>query len=87
MFFNETAISIWLQNVYIPYEFATIKGAVDFIKQLSMGITHGITRIEKDTEHLTIRCPVSGEYLDITSSTITLNALDRELQRQHLYVT
>lgn len=87
MFFNETSISIWLKDVYLPYEFATVKGAIEFIKQLSMGITHGITRIEKDTEHLSIRCPVSGEYLDITASTSTLNTLDRELHKQHLYVT
>ena len=86
MFSNET-ISIWLKDVYIPYEFATIDGAVNFIRQISMGITHGILRIEKDTEHLTVRCPVSGEYLDITSSTKNLDALDRDLYKQHLYKT
>lgn len=87
MFFSDDTITIWLKDVFMPYEFATIEATINFIKQLSLGITHGIIRIEKDTEHLTIRCPVSGEYLDITSSTMTLNKLDRELQRQHLYVT
>jgi hypothetical protein len=86
MFSNQT-VTIWLRYTYLPYEFATIDGAVDFIRQNSMGITHGITRIEKDTEHLTIRCPVSGEYLDITSSEKTLNELDKELSKQHLYKT
>lgn len=84
MFSNKT-ITVWLRDSYLPYEFATIEGCVNFIRQLSMGITHGLTRIEKDTEHLTIRCPVSGEYLDITSLTKTLNELDKELYKQHLY--
>lgn len=84
MFSNQT-ISVWLKNIYLPYEFATVDGTVDFIRQLSMGITHGIVRIEKDTEHLSIRCPVSGEYLDITSSEKMLNELDKELLKQHLY--
>lgn len=83
--FSNDSISIWLKNVYLPYEFATIDGAVSFIRQLSMGITHGLLLIEKDTEHLTVRCPVSGEYLDITSSNKNLVALDKELHKQHLY--
>ena len=86
MFSNQT-ITIWLSDVFLPYEFATVEGAINFIKQLSMGMTHGISKIEKNTEHLTIRCPVSGEYLDITSSEKTLNELDRELFKQHLYKT
>ena len=80
-------ISVWLKNVFLPYEFTSIRDTMTFIKQTSMGITHGITKIEKDTEHLSIRCPVSGEYLDITASTSTLNLLDRELERQHMYIT
>lgn len=84
MFSNQT-ITVWLKDTYLPYEFATIEGTVNFIRQLSMGITYGITKIEKDTEHLSIRCPVSGEYLDITSSTDKINELDKELNNQHLY--
>lgn len=87
MFFNEENISIWLKDVFIPYEFTSVTDAINFIKQLCFGITHGITLMEKDTEHLSIRCPVSGEYLDITSSTIILNKLHRELQKEHLYIT
>lgn len=86
MFSNQT-ITIWLKDVFLPYEFATVEGAVKFIKQLSMNISHSICKIEKDTEHLTIRCPVSGEYLDITSSEKILNMLDKELLKQHLYKT
>lgn len=83
----DESLSIWLRDVFMPYEFATVSGAISFIKQLSMGITHGIILLEKDTEHLTLRCPVSGEYLDITSSVDVLNKLDRELRRNHLYKT
>ena len=86
MFSNQT-ITIWLKDTFLPYEFATLDGAINFIRQTSMGITHGIKRIEKDTEHLTIRCPVSGEYLDITSSSKMLDLLDKELRKQHLYKT
>ena len=81
----EENLSIWIRNVFMPYEFDSVNDAVLFIKQLSMGITHGIILLEKDTEHLTIRCPVSGEYLDITSTEITLKKLHKELQKQHLY--
>lgn len=51
-------------NTYIPYEYDRT-GLLKVVMDKSLGIKRSIRLVEKDTEHLTIRCPVTGEYLDI----------------------
>lgn len=41
--------------------------------------------VEKDSEHLTIRCPLSGDYLEIVGEKDDLEWLDNELRKQGWY--
>lgn len=72
-------------NTYIPYEFDTLEETIDYIIQMSHGLKSAIRLVEKNTEHLVIRCPVSGEYLDILSSEANLNELHELLISRNLY--
>ena len=75
-----------LTPTYIPYEYTSVKQVVRHIEDCCQGIKHGLRLIEKDTEHLIVRCPVSGDYLGITASTPEeIAILDREIKRRNLY--
>lgn len=72
-------------DTYIPYEFNDVEEVIQYVIEMSHGLKSAIRLIEKNTEHLVIRCPVSGEYLDILSSQANLNELDKLLISRNLY--
>lgn len=75
-----------LTPTYIPYEYDSVRQVVKHIEDCCHGIKNGLRLIEKDTEHLVVRCPVSGDYLGITATTSEeLAKLHNELTRRNLY--
>lgn len=74
-----------ITNTFIPYTFEDINECVKYIKDMSFNILYSIRLIEKTPERLIIRCPVSGEYLDIHGSESAIDWLDDELISQNLY--
>ena len=60
---------------------------VAFLEKKCYGIKHSLSRITKDTGHLKVRCPVSGEYIDVFGTEDELNWLDEMLERKELYRT
>ena len=74
-----------ITNTFIPYTFDDTESCVNYIKGMSFNITYSIRLVEKTPERLIIRCPVSGEYLDIHGSEPAIELLDDELTLQNLY--
>lgn len=73
-------------GAFHPLEFETTEHIAQYLEDLNVGITKSIRFIEKNTQHLTIRCCVSGEHLDITAdSQEEIDRLDNKLKQRNLY--
>lgn len=73
-------------DTFIPYEFDKIE-TLKYIEERCHGIKKSLKFIEIDNEHLLVRCPLSGDYLDITGDAVELQWLHHELIRKHWYRT
>ena len=75
-----------ITDTYLPYEYEHIRDVVKHIKSLCSNIKARCVRlIDKKTDCLTIRLPVSGDYLDIIGTEQELKELHAELIRIQLY--
>ena len=75
-----------ITDTFIPYEYDR-QGCLKYIESRCQGLKKALRLIEKDSEHITVRCPLSGDYLDILGSTDELEWLDSMLTRKLLYRT
>ena len=72
-------------GTFIPYEYEDKRDVLKYIVSRCHGLQKSLRLIEKDSEHLTIRCPLSGDYLDVLGTTSELNWLDKELKMRNCY--
>lgn len=72
-------------GTFIPYEYSNKQDVLKYIEGRCMGIKKSLRFVEIDTEHLEVRCPVSGDYLEIVGSEDELNWLHAELTRRQWY--
>ncbi len=70
---------------YVPYEYANRYETFKYVKSRAQGLKKSLRLVEKDSEHLTIRCPLSGDYLEIVGEKDDLEWLDNELRKQGWY--
>ena len=73
-----------ITDTYIPYEFDKLN-CLKYLESRTCGLRNSLRVVEKDTEHITIRCPMSGDYLDVIGTAEELEWLDDQLQRRNLY--
>ena len=57
-------------DTYIPYEFANINNALKHIVSRCHNIKRSLRLVEMNKEHLLVRCPLSGDYLDIRDKNV-----------------
>lgn len=76
-----------ITDTYIPYEFEDKHRCFKYVESRCHGIKKALRRIEKDNEHLRIRCPLSGDYLNIIGTEEELEWLDTTLKNHKLYRT
>ncbi len=72
-------------GTFIPYEYDNKRDVLNYIVSRCHGLQKSLRLIEKDSEHLTIRCPLSGDYLDVLGTVEELEWLDKELRIQNWY--
>lgn len=72
-------------TTFIPFEFETATDCAQYIENLVFGEKHSIFLIKKDTEHLELRCPVSGEYIEVISDEHNISLVDDKLKQRNLY--
>ena len=75
---------IIMTNTFIPYELDKHDTA-KYIEDRCLGLKKALRQIEKDTEHLIVRCPVSGDYLAVSGTAQELEWLNKELVMRGLY--
>ena len=76
---------IVLTDAYTPYDFRNWRECVNFLIDKCYGIKRGMTLVEKDKEHLELRCPLTGEYLTVLASEANLEKVHQQLILQNLY--
>lgn len=72
-------------DTVVPYEFETKERCYRHVTLRCHGIKRSLRRIEKDKEHLCVRCPLSGDYLEIYGKPAEIEWLDNELGLQDWY--
>lgn len=70
---------------YTPYNYVSRYETLRHVKSRAQGLKKSLRLVEKDSEHLTIRCPLSGDYIEIVGDKEDLEWLDNELRKQDLY--
>jgi hypothetical protein len=74
-------------DTYIPYDFEEKHQCLNYIEDRCQGLKKALRKIEKDNEHLRVRCPLSGDYLDVIGTEEELDWLDEQLRHRNLYRT
>lgn len=72
-------------ETYIPYEFNNKMDCYKYVVNRALNIQKSLRFIEKDTEHLTVRCSVSADYLDIIGEPEEIEWLHMMLKNRHWY--
>ena len=74
-----------INDTYIPYEYDDKFECLKHVESRCHGIKKSLRFIEKDNEHLTVRCPLSGDYLEILGTPEELDWLHNELIKKRWY--
>lgn len=74
-------------GTFIPYDYSNRNDALEHIESRCHGIKKSLRLIKIDSEHLEVRCPLSGDYLEITGTENDVKWLHKELQRRQWYRT
>ena len=72
-------------DTYIPYEFDNKFDCLKHIESRCHNLKKALRFIEIDNEHLRVRCPLSGDYLDIIGKPDEINWIHAELTRREWY--
>lgn len=69
---------------YMEYEY-DMWDTYKYVVEMCKGMHRSLRLVEKDTEHLLVRCPVSGEYLNIKGTEYELEWLHEKLKTDEWY--
>lgn len=72
-------------NTFVPFEFKVKEDCYQYITERCHGIKKSLKLMEMDNEHLTLRCPLSGDYLDVTGTPAELAWLNQTLRVRRWY--
>ena len=70
---------------YKPYHYSSRYETLKYVIGRAQGLKKSLRLIEKDSEHLTIRCPLSGDYIEIVGDNDDLQWLHNELVKAQWY--
>lgn len=76
-----------ITDTYIPYEFSNRRDCYQHVVDRCHNLKKSLRFIEMDNEHLVVRCPLSGDYLEIVGSQEELDWLHAELTKKSWYRT
>lgn len=72
-------------DTYMPYEYSDKRDALKYIESCAQGIKKSVRLIEIDSEHLTVKCPLSTTYIDCVGSEEEVDWLHAELTKRKWY--
>lgn len=72
-------------DAFVPYEFDNKFECFKHLEYRCMNIKNSLRLVEKDNEHLRVRCPISGDYLDVVGTPEELEWIDTQLSVKNWY--
>lgn len=72
-------------DTFLPYDFLSWRECCNYIIDKCYGMKRAMYLIDKDKEHLELRCPLTGEYLTVLASEEDLECIHKTLTLQNLY--
>lgn len=72
-------------DTFICAEYETKQDTLKYIEFRCHKLEKSLRLIEKNSEHLMVRCPLSGDFLDVVGSPEELSWLDNELRKRKWY--
>lgn len=72
-------------DTFIPYEYRDKEMCLRHIIDRCQGIKKSLIFVEMDNEHLLVRCPIVGDYLEITGTVEELNYIHKSLTDHRWY--
>ena len=72
-------------DTFVPYEYENKRECLKHIESRCHNLKKSLRFIEIDNEHLRVRCPLSGDYLDVLGTTEEINWVHAELTRRQWY--
>ncbi len=70
---------------YAPYQYVTRYETLRYVESRAQNLKHSIRLIQKDNEHLVLRCPLSGDYIDIIGEPSDIEWLNDKLNERKWY--
>lgn len=74
-------------TTFVAYDFDNMHDCYKYIESRCVGIKNSLRRVEKDNEHLKLRCPLSGDYLNVVGTAEELEWIDNQLSVKRWYRT
>lgn len=72
-------------NTFISYDYDEKREAYEHIIARTHNIKKSLKLVEKDKEHLIVRCPLSADYLTIRGTESEIEWLDQQLRLHNWY--
>ena len=72
-------------DAFICAEYETKQETLKYIEFRCQKLQKSLRRVEKNSEHLIVRCPLSGDYLEVIGTPAELDWLDNELRKRNWY--
>lgn len=66
-------------DTFVPFSFPKKEDCYMYVIDRAHRIKRSLRLVESDNEHLTIRCPLSGDFLDVTGTPQELAWLNHKL--------
>lgn len=70
---------------YLHYDFMTWQECANFLIDKCYGLKRAMTLVEKTKEHLVMRCPLTGEDIEVLGSSHDLECIHTNFILQNLY--
>lgn len=72
-------------DTFMPYEFDNKVDALTHIENRCCGLKKSLRFVSMNKEHLVVRCPLSGDYLDIIGEEHEIEWVHNELSKRRWY--
>ena len=76
-----------MTDTFIPYDFNCKEKCLQYVVERCHNIRHSLRLVDMDDEHIRVRCPIVGDYLNIIGSEEDLKWLHNMLIEQSWYRT
>lgn len=68
----------------MPYELSK-EQSLNYVIERCYNTKHSLSFINKTTEHLEVRCPVAGDYLELVGTESEINWIHQKFKQLELY--